>query len=136
MQNYVGIGTLITLHVHSNLLAQKWPPGVSDSTPYEELKLWLILKEIVFLKNVIWNIIPPKLLFRTIPCSQPRYPNLHHVMFIHHCEKLKQKTQWMVHARKTELQAHITFWTNTDIGCCTLHICITVSTATSNETRK
>jgi hypothetical protein len=25
-------------------------------------------------------------------------------MFIHHCEKLKQKTQWMVHAGKTELQ--------------------------------
>jgi hypothetical protein len=25
-------------------------------------------------------------------------------MFLHHCEKLKQKTQWMVHAGKTELQ--------------------------------
>jgi hypothetical protein len=25
-------------------------------------------------------------------------------MFIHHCETLKQKTQWMVHAEKTELQ--------------------------------
>jgi hypothetical protein len=25
-------------------------------------------------------------------------------VFIHHCEKLKQKTQWMVHAGKTELQ--------------------------------
>jgi len=37
------------------------------------------------------------------------YPNLHHIMFIHHCEKLKQKTQWMVHAGKTELQVHIMF---------------------------
>jgi hypothetical protein len=25
-------------------------------------------------------------------------------MFIRHCEKLKQNTQWMVHAGKTELQ--------------------------------
>jgi len=32
------------------------------------------------------------------------YPNLHHIMFIHHCEKLKQKTQWMVHGGKAELQ--------------------------------
>ena len=23
--------------------------------------------------------------------SRPRYPNLHHIMFIHNCEKLKQK---------------------------------------------
>jgi len=30
MQMYVGIVTLITLHVLSNLLAQKWPPMVSD----------------------------------------------------------------------------------------------------------
>jgi len=28
-------------------------------------------------------------------------------MFIDHCEKLKQKTQWMVHGGKTELQYHI-----------------------------
>jgi hypothetical protein len=35
---------------------------------------------------------------------RPRYPNLNHMMFIHHCENLKQKTQWMVHAGKTELQ--------------------------------
>ena len=41
-------------------------------------------------------------------------------MFIHHCEKLKQKTQWIVHAGKTELQVHIIFWTNIDIGCRTL----------------
>jgi hypothetical protein len=31
-------------------------------------------------------------------------PNLHHIMLIHHREKLKQKRQWMVHAGKTELQ--------------------------------
>ena len=41
------------------------------------------------------------------------YPNLHHIMFIHHCENLKHKTQWMVHARKTELQVRIRFRTNT-----------------------
>ena len=39
-------------------------------------------------------------------------PNLHHIIFIHHCEKLKQKTQWMVHGGKTELQYHIVFWTH------------------------
>jgi hypothetical protein len=32
------------------------------------------------------------------------YHNPHNIMFIHHCKKLKQKTQWMVHAGKTELQ--------------------------------
>jgi len=63
MQVYVGIVTLITLHVLSNLLARKWPPMVSDSVLYAELKFWLTLKEIVFLKNMMWNIIPPKLLF-------------------------------------------------------------------------
>jgi len=52
------------------------------------------------------------------------YPDLHHIMFIRYCEKLNYKY-------------HIMFWTNTDVGCCTLHhICITVSTASSNETRK
>ena len=30
MQMYVGTVTLITLHVLSNLLAQKWPPMVSE----------------------------------------------------------------------------------------------------------
>jgi len=39
MQMYVGIATLITLHVLSNLLAQKWPPMVSDSALYAELNL-------------------------------------------------------------------------------------------------
>ena len=38
-RDYVGIVTLITLHVFSNLLAQKWPPMVSDSTLYAELNL-------------------------------------------------------------------------------------------------
>jgi len=46
---YVGILTLITLHVQSNLLAQKRQRMVSDSALYAELKLWLTLKEIVFL---------------------------------------------------------------------------------------
>ena len=32
-----------------------------------------------------------------------RYPNLDHIMFIHHCDNLKQKTYWMVQAGKTEL---------------------------------
>jgi len=41
------------------------------------------------------------------------YPNLHHIMIIHQCEKLKQKIYWMVHAGKTKLQVHIMFWTNT-----------------------
>jgi len=45
MQMYVGIVTLNKLHVRNNLLAQKWPPMVSDSALYAELKLWLTLKE-------------------------------------------------------------------------------------------
>jgi len=39
MQMYVGIVTLMTLHVLSNLVAQKWPSMVSDSALYAELKL-------------------------------------------------------------------------------------------------
>ena len=53
--------------------------------------------------NLLWNTATQ------ITC----YPNLHHITFIHHCEKLKQTTQWIVHAGKTELQIHIMFWTNT-----------------------
>jgi len=49
MQMYVGTVTSITLYVLSNLLAQKWPPMVSDSALYAELKLQLTLEEIVFL---------------------------------------------------------------------------------------
>jgi len=48
MQMHVGSVTLNKLHVN-NLLAQKWPPIVSDSTLYAELKLWLTLQEIIFL---------------------------------------------------------------------------------------
>jgi hypothetical protein len=144
---YVGIVTFNKLNVLNNLLAQKWPPKVSESALYAELKLWLTLKEIVFLYNVIWNIVLPKLLFKPNPVplqfhdlilnqkalglfpstqtqnnlqwipfwrnrlppssefllkmqtiiyfetllTRPRYSNLHHIMFIHHCEKLKQK---------------------------------------------
>jgi len=36
---YVGTGTLITLHILRNLLAQKWPPGVSEIALYAELNL-------------------------------------------------------------------------------------------------
>jgi len=39
MQMCVGTVTSITLHVLSNLLAQKWPPVVLDSALYAELKL-------------------------------------------------------------------------------------------------
>jgi len=39
MQMYVGIVTLNKLHVLNNLLAQKWPQIVSDSTLYAELTL-------------------------------------------------------------------------------------------------
>jgi hypothetical protein len=39
MQMYVGIGTSITLHILNNLLAQKWPLGVSETTLYTELEL-------------------------------------------------------------------------------------------------
>jgi len=46
---YVGIETLNKLHVLNNLLTWKWPPKVSDSALYAELKLWLTLKETVFL---------------------------------------------------------------------------------------
>ena len=41
---------------------------------------------------------------------RPCYPNLHHIMFIHHFENLKQKTLLMVNAGKTELEAPIMFW--------------------------
>ena len=65
------------------------------------------------------------------------YPNLDNIMFIHHCEKLKQKTSWWFTQEKLNYKYHIMFWTNTDVGCCTLHhICIPVSTALSNETIK
>jgi len=37
MQMYVGIGTLITLYVLSNLMKQKWPTMVSDSALCAEL---------------------------------------------------------------------------------------------------
>ena len=47
MQMYVGIVTLITLYVLSNLLAQPWSPMVSDSVLYAELKLLLTLKETI-----------------------------------------------------------------------------------------
>jgi len=33
------------------------------------------------------------------------YPNLDNIMFILHCENMKGKTQWMVQAGRTELQA-------------------------------
>ena len=36
------------------------------------------------------------------------YPKLDNIMFIHHCEKMKQK-KWMFHAGKSELQVHIMF---------------------------
>jgi len=39
MQMYVGIVTLITVHVLNNLLAQKRPPMVSQSAVYAELRL-------------------------------------------------------------------------------------------------
>jgi len=39
MQMYVGTVTLITLNVLNNLLAPKWPPMVSESAVYPELKL-------------------------------------------------------------------------------------------------
>jgi len=39
MQMYVGIVTFNKLHVLNNLLAQKWPPKLSDSALYAELKL-------------------------------------------------------------------------------------------------
>jgi len=39
MQMYVGVVTLITPHVLNNLLAQKWPPMMSESAVYAELKL-------------------------------------------------------------------------------------------------
>jgi hypothetical protein len=48
------------------------------------------------------------------------YPILHHIMFIHHREKLKQRTQWMVHAGKTELQVPHYVLTNT-AWCMLLH---------------
>jgi hypothetical protein len=44
---------------------------------------------------------------RNTATQTTHYPNLHNIMFIHHCENLKKKTQWMVHAGKTELQVHI-----------------------------
>jgi hypothetical protein len=37
------------------------------------------------------------------------YPNLDHIMFIHHCEKMKQKTQWMVMQEKLNYKYHIMF---------------------------
>jgi len=36
---YAGIVTINKLHALNNLLAQKWPPKVSDSALYAELKL-------------------------------------------------------------------------------------------------
>ena len=39
MQMYVGIGTLITLHIISTLMAQKWPSGVSEIALHAELNL-------------------------------------------------------------------------------------------------
>ena len=51
MLMYVGIVTLITLHILSNLLAQKLPPGVSEIALYAELKLWLTLKKPYFCRT-------------------------------------------------------------------------------------
>jgi len=39
MLMYVVVVTLINLHVLNNLLAQKWPPMLSESEVYAELKL-------------------------------------------------------------------------------------------------
>jgi len=39
MQMYDGIITLITLYVICNLLAQKWPPVLSERAVYTELEL-------------------------------------------------------------------------------------------------
>ena len=36
---YNGIITLITLHVINNLLAQKWPPILSERAVYTEMEL-------------------------------------------------------------------------------------------------
>jgi len=49
MQMYVGIVTLITLHVLNNLLAQKWPPMAPESAVYAEEILCYIQREIIFL---------------------------------------------------------------------------------------
>jgi hypothetical protein len=45
MQMYIGI-TLITLHVISNLLCQRWPPTLSERSVYTGLELCWGLKQI------------------------------------------------------------------------------------------
>ena len=45
MQMYIGI-TLITLHVISNLLCQRWPPTLSERVVYTGLELCWRLKQI------------------------------------------------------------------------------------------
>jgi len=45
MQMYIGI-TLITLHVISNLLCQRWPPTLSERAVYTGLELCWRLKQI------------------------------------------------------------------------------------------
>jgi hypothetical protein len=49
MQTYNGIITLITLHVINNLLAQKWPPMLSERAVYTEMELNYRLQQILFL---------------------------------------------------------------------------------------
>jgi len=39
MQIYADIVTLLTVHVLHSLLAQKWPPMVSQNAVYAELRL-------------------------------------------------------------------------------------------------
>ena len=51
MQKYVGIDPLITIHVLGKLLAQKWPPVVSEIALYAELKLWLTLEKLYFCRT-------------------------------------------------------------------------------------
>ena len=102
-QNYYFTPNPVPIQFHDLISIQK-ALGLFPCTQTQNILEWILF----------WrNRLPPSTehLLKTqtvIYCEtllpRSRYPNLHHIMFIHNCEKLKQKTQWMVYAGITELQ--------------------------------
>jgi hypothetical protein len=90
-QNYYLKPNPVPLHIHDLISTQK-AFGLFPSTQTQNNLEWTLFRR---------NRLPPSseclLKTQTIIYSETllprsRYPNLHHIMFTHHCEKLKQRT--------------------------------------------
>ena len=102
-QNYYLKPNPVPLQFH-DLISNQKALGLFPSTHIQNNLEWI----------VFWrNRLPPSseclLKMKTVIYSEALLPRSHVILtyttlFIHHCKKTKQTTQWMVHAGKTELQ--------------------------------